>query len=190
MKRIVKNRDGLRLRSAPDISDDNNIMLVMPLAQPVEVLDAPEGERFWEVETTIDGETKRGFAGHKFLSEPLSDAREALIAGAVKEWNFFVQGAKTETEEMYFQRIGDYWRSVGEEYLDGTDTDQPWSAAFMSFIMRNTAGYPDFLFSTAHCDYIRDAKKKRVNNVAGAPYWLFRLSEHKAQSAILFAAGA
>jgi hypothetical protein len=62
--------------------------------------------------------------------------------------------------------------------LDGKDKDVPWSAAFISFVVRN-AGYQGFRFAAAHSRYIHDAIVKRQQGVAEAPFWGFRLSEHR-----------
>lgn len=169
--------DGLNLRSTPEILSDN-IIRSMPLCQKVSILDAPDGERFWEVEATINGETHRGFASHRFLREPLSAKKEALLLEAVKEWIRFKHGDAKEDQDPFFKRVGDYWRALGIN-RDGR-SPFAWSAAFMSFIVRR-AGYENFKFDQGHDTYIHDAKKKRNANDASAPFWLFRLSEHKPQ---------
>jgi len=176
-KKIVST-EGLNLRSTPQILPDN-IVLSMPLAQEVKIINAPAGQRFWEVEIALNGQTRRGFASSLFLREPLSRKKEALIQAAVKEWAFFRHGDGLEHIDPFFRRVGDYWQNLNIN-LDGRNRDQPWSAAFISFIMRE-AGYTDFKFSDSHDQYILDAKAKRLANKTNAPFWLFRLNEHKPQ---------
>ena len=53
-------------------------------------------------------------------------------------------------------RIADYWSALGLSDWDGC-TDQPWSAAFISFMVREAGGGDRFAYSVAHRDYIRDA---------------------------------
>lgn len=178
MSKMIVKTDGLNLRSTPQILPDN-IILSLPLAEEVEVINSPNGQRFWEVETTLNGQTKRGFASSRFLRAPLSPTKDKLIQGAVKEWIFFHRGDGQENVAPFFQRVGDFWHSIGIN-LDGRNRDQPWSAAFMSFIVRQ-AGYADFKFSDSHDKYILDAKAKRLSNNTNAPFWLFRLNEHKPQ---------
>jgi hypothetical protein len=52
-------------------------------------------------------------------------------------------------------RINQYWRAVGKYRLSGYDCKEPWSAAFISWIMR-AAGVPKDLFppSSAHRFYL------------------------------------
>jgi hypothetical protein len=176
MSKMFTTTDGLNLRSSGEIVPDN-VILSMPLAQEVTVLNAPAGERFWEVETRHNGQTRRGFASSRFLREPLSEAREKLLGAAVKEWIFFKRGDGIENDSPFDNRVGDFWHSIGIN-LDGDDRTQPWSAAFISFVMRES-GYTDFRFSDSHDKYIIDAKRKRLSGSADAPFWLFRLDEHK-----------
>lgn len=178
MPKMITKTDGLNLRSAPEIEPDN-VILSMPLAQEVEVIDSPAGERFWEVETAINGQTRRGFASSRFLRDPLAPSRESLISNAVKEWIRFKRGDGKENKDPFFRRVGDYWQAINVN-LDGRDTGVPWSAAFISFIAR-TAGLTNFKFSDSHDKYILDAKAKRLSNTTSAPFWLFRLNEHKPQ---------
>lgn len=177
--KLIVTTDGLNLRSTGQ-QLPNNIISSLPLSQEVEVINAPDGERFWEVETTINGQTRRGFASSRFLRPPLSQAKEKLLAGAVKEWIRFNRGTGRENIAPFFRIVGEYWSALGIN-LDGRDRDQPWSAAFISFIIRNTNAYPDFKFNAAHAKYILDAKAKRTENNTNAPFWLFRLTEHKPQ---------
>jgi hypothetical protein len=179
MNNMIVKTDGLNLRNMPEILPDN-IILSMPLAQEVKVINSPAGQRFWEVETILNGQTFRGFASSQFLRPLLSQAKEKLIAGAVKEWIRFQRGDGQEHVSPFFQRVGDYWQALNIN-LDGRDRGTPWSAAFISFIIRQAAGYSDFKFSDSHDKYIVDAKKKRLSNNANAPFWLFRLNEHKPQ---------
>jgi hypothetical protein len=82
-----------------------------------------------------------------------------------------------ENEDPFFLFIGEMWQALGADF-DGKDRDVPWSAAFISFVVRN-AGYQGFRFAAAHSRYIHDAIVKRRQGVAEAPFWGFRLSEHR-----------
>ena len=64
-----------------------------------------------------------------------------------------------EDERRGSPRIGQYWRTVGEEW-SGHDCDKPWSAAFISWLMLE-AGVPAQLFppSGLHSDYLRAIAK-------------------------------
>ncbi|HEV8391050.1 MAG TPA: DUF2272 domain-containing protein [Dongiaceae bacterium] len=60
-----------------------------------------------------------------------------------------------EEERRGSPRIGQYWRSVAEDW-SGYDCDKPWSAAFISWLMLE-AGVPPELFTPSglHADYLR-----------------------------------
>lgn len=175
-KRLVKT-DNLNLRTTPDKTTNDNIISAMPLGQEVTVISSSPDQLFWEIETIIGGETRRGFASSKYLRQPLSAAKEKLLAAAVREWIGFKRGEGQEGDDPYYKRIGDYFKKLGMN-SDGRDHDHFWSAAFISFIMRE-AGYADFKFSDGHWKYIRDAKVKRVADTTTAPFWLFKLDEYK-----------
>jgi hypothetical protein len=169
--------DSVNFRETPRI-EDGNILAVLPLAHEVRVIDEREGQQFCEVETIINGQTRRGFVSTKLLRSEESLLKEKLMEEAVKEWLFFRRGDAQEYENGLYQRVGTYWQELGEP-LDGRDRDAPWSAAFISYVAK-AAGYNDFPFSSGHARYICDAKRKRERDEDG-PYWLFRLNEHKPQ---------
>jgi hypothetical protein len=169
--------DELNLRRAPELGD--NVIAPLPLAHPVTVIDGETGEKWWKVEAIVDDRVERGFVSSKFLREPVSPLREKLIEHAVAELLRFNRGKHKEHVDPFFKRVGEYWRELGES-LDGRNRTQPWSSAFISFVVRK-AGYTAFKFSTAHADYINDSIRKRNANDAAADYWGFRLNEHRPQ---------
>lgn len=178
MPKMRVKTDGLNMRRTPKV-EPNNIILSLPLSHEVEVVKAPAGQTFCEVRTSLNGSSHSGFVHSGFLREPLSQLKESLLQGAVKEWIRFNRGTGKEMDVPFFKIVGEYWHSINLN-LDGKDTDQPWSAAYVSFVVRN-AGYTGFKFSAGHARYILDAMEKRQANKATAPFWLFRLSEHKPQ---------
>ncbi len=112
---------------------------------------------------------------------------------AVAQWNFFgnqqetLAGAKThvghlEGEDGYYQRVGEYWVvGTNTHGIDGRNHDYPWSAAFISYVMRAAGAGTRFRYSTQHSVYIsqgiRDNKQQRQE----AGYWTQRLTEAKAK---------
>jgi len=101
--------------------------------------------------------------------------RAALLAVAEAEWHFFGNQqidmrqeplsaprlGLLEDEGPAVQRIALYWQSVGRDYT-GADTQQPWSAAFISYLMQ-TAGVSnaDFLRNEAHFNYLSFLKQRQ-----------------------------
>jgi hypothetical protein len=178
MATLKVKTDSLNFRSSPEILA-NNIIGALTLAQAVEVISGGTNDRFLKVKTTINGTTQEGFASAAFLRPPVSDRKEALIEEVVKQWLRFDRGNKVETDRSQVGIVGEYWQALGLN-LDGNDTDQPWSAAFISFVAR-AAGYTSFKFAAAHSTYVHDAVDRRNANDASAPFWGFNVGDHKPQ---------
>jgi hypothetical protein len=96
--------------------------------------------------------------------------RQAIIARATREWEYFRRqtvvmkgqkesipnvGAWEDDDAKYSARVNSYWRAVGQPGIDGMDCQEPWSAAFMSWVMSN-AGVPESQFprTIAHWVYM------------------------------------
>jgi hypothetical protein len=109
----------------------------------------------------------------------LSPITRRILALARSEWHYF--GSQTvvyredeesiphvgiweDDDEPHVLRVNGYWRAVDKPGLSGSDCQQPWSAAFISWVMK-TAGVPETLFprASAHWIYlskiIRDADR-------------------------------
>lgn len=126
------------------------------------------------------------------LSPVLADSpRSRMLDLAREEWEFF--GRQTigtdgqvknpghlEHEEGYWQRVGTYWKEGTDLSWTGQDRDVPWSAAFISYVMRR-AGVPNFRFSEWHATYIRDSILARRQGREDAPFWGYRLDERAPQ---------
>jgi hypothetical protein len=96
---------------------------------------------------------------------------------AEQEWQFFDRGQKKECEDGYYQRVGDYWRE-GVVICDRDGrSDRLWSAAFISWVMKQAGAGNKFKYSKWHSDYIRDAIKKRKDNDPNAAFKGYRLNE-------------
>ena len=97
--------------------------------------------------------------------------KQRILEVTNQEWDFFgrqvirLDGAEEsiphvgkweDDGELYASRVNRYWRAVGKPQLDGNDCRQPWSAAFISWVMQEAgvSSY-DFPRSDAHWDYIR-----------------------------------
>jgi len=169
--------DTLNLRSTP-AKEDGNIIRALPLAQEVDVIAGASTDRWWEVKALVGGAPLLGYVSAAFLRQPVSAAKEILISATVTEWLRFKQGNSLEDDAPYYKFVGEYWKKLGLD-LDGRDTDQPWSAAFISFVV-DKANYSGFKSAAAHHHYIHDAIEKRKSK-STAPFWGFKLDEHKPQ---------
>jgi hypothetical protein len=183
MTRRYVDTEALNFRSRPEVAP-SSLVGQLHFCQPVDVI-SESGTLGWvEVEATTDGTRRRGFVNANFLRAPVSDAREALVAQAIREWLRFERGLGKEQQDPYFRFIGEMWQAIGIQ-LDGKDTDVPWSAAAISFMVRNAAAavplYANFRFAAAHSRYIHAAVHSRLNGDVSAPFWGHRLHEQRPQ---------
>jgi hypothetical protein len=114
-----------------------------------------------------------------------------VIDTASNEWKFFgqqeydlagraVRIGHKEGEDGWFQRVGRYWaEGTNTEGIDGQNHDMPWSAAFISWVMRTSGAASRFRYSTQHSVYIYQAIRDRQESRASAGYWAWRLNEYK-----------
>jgi len=99
---------------------------------------------------------------------PNPGIKQAIISRANQEWQFFGRqtvvfkgseesiphvGAWEDDDGPYSGRINAYWRAAGKPRLDGKDCQEPWSAAFISWVMRG-AGVPEGQFPPAPAHWI------------------------------------
>lgn len=97
----------------------------------------------------------------------LSPLNQRVVDLAISEWNYF--GRQTvilntteesihpvgywEDDEARADRIRQYWRVVGRPEISGYNCEEPWSAAFISWLM-STAGVPDSQFQRADAHWV------------------------------------
>lgn len=137
------------------------------------------------------------FVGGVAVDEPAADRAaasspsfaEEASSGAGEQWRFFGQqtcdltgkvthAGHSEGDAGFFQRVGTYWsEGVGIHGVDGRNHDQPWSAAFISYVMKQAGAGDRFLYSPQHSRYINRAIQDFLGNNADAGYWGRRLSE-------------
>jgi hypothetical protein len=187
--------EALNLRSSPEVATTNRIG-VLHLGQQVDVEGDPV-DGWLPVTTGVGGAPVSGFVkgiiaaqpatgmvDKPSLRDPVSDSREALVAQAVAQWVRFDQGQGKETVDPFFRFVGEMWQAIGLN-LDGRDTDVPWSAACISFIVRHAAAtvpaYARFKFAAAHSRYLHASIVARNGNDTTAPFWGFRLNERPPQ---------
>jgi hypothetical protein len=108
---------------------------------------------------------------------------------ATGEWNFFGQQTydlagttahkgHDEGDDGWYQRVGTYWLDGTNTHgLDGRDHDSPWSAAFISWVMRTAGAGTRFRYSTQHSVYISQGIRDFANRREAAGYWTVRLAE-------------
>jgi hypothetical protein len=171
--------DGLNFRSEPRVASHTRVA-VLSLAHPVEVLESGIDGRWARVRVVLNGDSVEGFVAERFLRPSLPVPRESLVRESVNQWLRFQRGAGKETMAPFFTYVGEMWEELGFSGRNGRD-NIPWSAAFISFIVRQAGpDYDGFKFSARHSTYVHDAVTKKEAGVH-APFWGHRLSDYAPQ---------
>jgi LAS superfamily LD-carboxypeptidase LdcB len=110
--------------------------------------------------------------------------RGRIVATALAEWQKWnAGGRRTETDPRMRAILADYWKTgagvnVRESDLGSTpfQASHPWSAAFISWVMKKAGAGPAFRYSAAHAVYTAAARQNRLTN-NGNPFQAFRVSE-------------
>lgn len=119
--------------------------------------------------------TGKGFgvwSGRPIGSPPAPNPamRRAMISRALGEWKYFGQqtvvfrgknesiphvGYWEDNDADHSQRVNRYWTAAGHPEINGMDCKIPWSAAFMTWVMKSS-GVPNsqFTSSIAHWEYL------------------------------------
>lgn len=117
---------------------------------------------------------------------------EKALDIAHQEWERFgrqtigVDGELThrggrENEEGYYLRVADYWKQGVDRDLTGKDQHEPWSAAFISWVMKEAGMGERFSYSDWHAHYIRNSILARRAEDKSFAYWGYRLNERAPQ---------
>ena len=186
--------DALNFRTTPNFDSASRVLDTLHLGQPVEEIGPSAVSSDWldivaEVGTVkTAGVVKAQINGVSVLRNPVSAAREALVAQVIKEWLRFDKGEGQEYVAPYSDYVGEMWQAIGESFT-GKNRDRPWSAAFISFVVRHAAGpsgrdFPDYLnfkFAESHSIYMHDCIVQRRKNNRAAPFWGFERIEIQPQ---------
>lgn len=114
-----------------------------------------------------------------------NELKQNILIVAIKEWEKWGRGVIKETDPRISTTLQDYWASgVGRRYTvtqlrsAAFQSDNPWSAAFISWVMRKAGAGNAFRYSAAHATYIVAAKENRLANNSN-PFKAFRIKEVK-----------
>lgn len=104
--------------------------------------------------------------------------RQRAVVLALQEWRAWQQGRIKETDPGVRQRLSDYWITGTGSARHEADWPSrvPWSAAFISWIMRRAGAGRAFQYSAAHVNYIIAAKNNRLQNNRN-PFKAYRTTE-------------
>ena len=105
---------------------------------------------------------------------PASDGLASRIVDiAQSELEAF--GGCAEDVEPLNGQIGRYWQALGLSY-DGRDSEQYWSAAFVSHVVREASAEAAFEYSKRHSEYVHRAIRDREEGRPGR-FWAYRPAE-------------
>lgn len=194
MKKLV-NVEAVHLRSIPSL-EKNDPIGMLTLGQVVD--DVGDGPAGWHHICEAGGKPLDGFivsgirqAKYKWatieqptLRNPVSNAREALVAAAIEQWMKFDRGTGKENAEPYASFIGAMWQRF-DRPLTGHDRHMPWSAVAISLIVHNAAksipAYAEFPESVGHARYIWESIRKATVHDTAATFLGTRLESAEPQ---------
>ncbi|MCU1291730.1 MAG: hypothetical protein JWP08_580, partial [Bryobacterales bacterium] len=99
------------------------------------------------------------------------------------------KGSKKETDPVMRARLAGYWGAVQKNpaaIVAAIDSRAAWSAAFISWVMREAGADTAFCGASAHTAYIAAAKKSR-NAGDQSKFWAYRVSEARPEIGDLIA---
>lgn len=106
--------------------------------------------------------------------------RQAMAAIARQEWERWGRGTRKEHEPAMRDVLANYWRQ-GVGYLPKQAnwwSTVPWSAAFISWVVRRAGGGDRFRYAAGHSYYIVAAKQNRQQQ-NNNPFKAYRINEVK-----------
>ena len=129
-----------------------------------------------------------------FVFRKKTPFKKAVVEEADKEWrrwgmqtrdkdgNWIKIGGK-ENKGGFIARVGQYWKNLGWNDVDGSSPDHYWSSAFISWIMGGVGrafGVP-FKETHRHSNYIQEYVQNRKQGNLNADYVAYRLHEKPAE---------
>ena len=101
-----------------------------------------------------------------------------------RRWRPRGGNALVETSPAASAILREYYRvGVGTAVTDAQmqsaafQSVHPWSAVFVSYVMRTAGAGPAFAYSALHQTYIRAARHNRLTRNTANPFWAFRATE-------------
>jgi hypothetical protein len=109
------------------------------------------------------------------------DFKNRIVRNAINEYNTWLSTrvnatyAIKEYDPGALPLLTKYW-SATPTPPSPVDPSEPWSAAFISWVIKESGGMDLFEYSNAHIDYIRAAKRNRDSRSQN-PFWLYSISD-------------
>ena len=108
----------------------------------------------------------------------ISQLRNNIVRIALEEWERWGRGTRKESDSRMRAILDDYWfTGTGIRWSEPEWWSKyPWSAAFISWVMRRAGAGSAFAYSAGHADYISAAKANRLAGNSN-PFKAYRLTE-------------
>ena len=105
------------------------------------------------------------YIGYKATRPSRKGRKSAQIA--IGEWGAWGKGSVKEGDSRTMGRLRKYWREGAgvNNWSDSKMVSEPWSAAFISYVMKKGGAGDDFKYNASHSVYIRDAINNRKQNL-------------------------
>ncbi len=111
-----------------------------------------------------------------------------LVKIAKQELARWKNGSKKETDPSMTSVLKEYYKTGVNDTVSDADlrsgswqSGHPWSAVFISWVLRTAGAGTYFKYARGHWVYVADAKKKRQNRDIYSIYWAYRINERKPQ---------
>ncbi len=118
------------------------------------------------------------------VRSPLCAAIARTAAEEFRRWRPGEGPALAETSPAASAILREYYSvGIGANVTDAQmqsgsfQATHPWSAVFMSYVMRRAGAGPAFTYSALHQTYIRAARENRLRRNTASPFWAFRATE-------------
>lgn len=112
----------------------------------------------------------------------LSRFKKRLLKAVKSEYDSWNSNGKLkEQDPEVLDNIRRYWKSgVGLNWSDDKMKREAWSAAFISYLMKESGAGSSFKYSPSHSVYIRDSIQNRKHNKSN-PFKGYRPKERKVE---------
>jgi hypothetical protein len=120
--------------------------------------------------------------GALFVYYQLKSGPKRRLRKLANEDIVFWKGKK-ETNPEVGPVLQTYWKQVGLNYslsqLQSSDFQQgnPWSAAYISSLIKRWSGSNQFRYSASHSNYVIQARQAKLQSDKKAMYWAFEMGQ-------------
>jgi hypothetical protein len=131
---------------------------------------------------TLPGIDEPSFAGTPTTTANTTALRQNIVNLVKREWLKWGRGSIKEEDPRVRSILADYWKfGVSSSFAQhGWWSEHPWSAAFISWIMKKSGAGAAFNYAAAHAAYISAAKQNRLADNTN-PFKAYRISEKSPQ---------